>query len=140
MKRLMTLLAPVLAVTCLAVAGPISPASAVTSVGDTSKLAFPPRGKTQCRAHTPLKLRGVYIWRTFIGRHGKGRTSNVRPRMRLRGRYTFVVCLEAHRRTYEVEARITNSRTGGTAVNRQLLFKRKGAAADYDWGTEIVHR
>jgi hypothetical protein len=54
------------------------------------------------------------------------------------GRYYLTVCIEAHRRTYEIEARLTNARTGGKAFVRQLLFERSGDGVDYDWGTELV--
>jgi hypothetical protein len=140
-KRLMTLLIPVLAVAGLSVAGPIAPASAATSVDVIGQqLTFPPnRFAERCKSHgAAIRLKGRYTFRAYVARHGRGRTTNIRGPLRLNGRYYLTVCLEAHRRTYEVEATITNARTGGRAVVRQLLFD--GGDADYDWGTEIVHK
>jgi hypothetical protein len=142
-KRLTTLLVPVLAVAGLAVAGPISPASAATSVDVIAQqLTFPPsRFAERCESHGgPIRLRGRYTFRAYVAVHGKGRTTNVRGPLKLKGHYHLTVCLEAHRRTYEVEATITNVRTGGKAYVRQLLFGKKGTARDYDWGTQLVHR
>ena len=76
----------------------------------------------------------------YVARHGKGRTTNIRGPLKLQGRYYLTVCIEAHRRTYEVEATLTNARTGGKAFVRQLLFGKKGTARDYDWGTEVERR
>jgi hypothetical protein len=140
-KRLTTFLVSVLAVAGVAVAGPISPASAATSVDvRAQQLTFPPnRFAERCKSHgAPIRLKGPYTFRAYVARHGKGRTTNIRGPLKLNGRYYLTVCLEAHRRTYEVEATITNARTGGKAFVRQLLFG--GGDGDYDWGTELVHR
>ena len=77
------------------------------------------------------------MFRAYVGKQGKGRTTNVRGPLRFQGRYYLTVCLEAHRRTYEIEATLTNARTGGKAFVRQLLFPSSGSR-DYDWGTELV--
>jgi hypothetical protein len=142
MRRLPTLLAPVLAVASFAVAGPIAPASAATSVDVIAQqLVFPPnRHAEKCKSHgAPIRLRGRYTFLAYVGKHGRGRTSHLRGPLKLQGGYYLRVCIEAHRRTYEIEATITNARTGGRAVVRQLLFGGAGSG-DYDWGTELVHR
>jgi hypothetical protein len=141
-RRLLTVLAPVLAVVSLAVAGPIAPASAATSVDVIGQqLVFPPnRHAERCKSHgAPIRLRGRWMFRAYVGKHGKGRTTNIRGPLKLQGRYYLTVCIEAHRRTYEIEATLTNARTGGRAVVRQLLFAT-GGSGDYDWGTELVRR
>jgi hypothetical protein len=139
-RRLLTVLVPILAVVCLAVAGPIAPASAATSVDvRDQQLVFPPnRHAEKCKSHgAPIRLTGRWMFRAYVGKHGKGRTTNVRGPLRFQGRYYLTVCIEAHRRTYEIEATLTNARTGGKAFVRQLLFAG-GGSGDYNWGTELV--
>jgi hypothetical protein len=139
MKRPMTFLVPLLAVTCLAVAGPISTASAVTSVSDEDQLTFPPRGDSECKSHgSSVRLRGRYSWRSYSARHGRGRSQNLRT-LRFRGRYYLTVCRIPHRRSYEIKATLTNVRTGGKAVNQHLLFGKFNDAGDFYWGTELEH-
>jgi hypothetical protein len=141
MKRPMTFLVPLLAVTCLAVAGPITTASAVTSVSDEDQLAFPPRGDSECKSHgSSVRLRGLYAWRSFSGRSGEGgRTANLRT-LRFRGRYHLTVCRIPRRRSYEIKATVTNVRTGGEAINQTFLFGAgRNDIDDFIWGTELEH-
>ena len=135
-KRPMTFLLPLLAVTCLVVAGPITPASAATSVSDQDQLVFPPQGDSECKSHgDPVRLRGRYAWRSFSGRlPNGGRSSNLRT-LRFRGRYHLTVCRTPHRRSYEIKAILTNVRTGGEAINRHTLFAL--GSGDFVWGTEL---
>jgi hypothetical protein len=141
MKRPMTFLVPLLAVTCLAAAGPTTSASAATSVSDEDQLAFPPQGDSECKSHgDPIRLRGWYAWRSFSARSREGgRTANLRT-LRFRGQYHLTVCRIPRRRSYEIKATVTNVRTGGEAINQTFLFGGgPGDIDDFTWGTELEH-
>ena len=121
-------------------AGPVSPASATTSLQAHNYLHFPPWRPTGrfCLRPRQLQLNGTYAWRAFTAHwaHPRNRFWQGR-RVRLRGRYAWFVCRQHLAKGYRIDTALTNQTGGGQVELSHHQFGGVYGDGSYDWGSTL---
>ena len=122
-------------------AGPVSSASATTSIDMLNFLNFPHRGSQSsiCSVARRLRLSGTYGFRAYAAhRLHPNQFFAATRRLRLRGVYAWQVCLLRNLDgPYGIQARIRNMATGGRAKVQHNEYGGVWGDGYYDWGSTI---